>query len=59
MTKLNWGVMGLGNIAQIFCESFNDASNANLLGISSRNNEKLEKFKKKLIYSIEDMNTKF
>ena len=47
MTKLNWGVIGLGNIAQIFCESFNDTSNANLLGISSRNNEKLEKFKKK------------
>ena len=47
MLKLNWGIIGLGNIANVFCESFSEVNNANLLGISSNNLEKLEKFKKK------------
>ena len=45
MRKINWGVIGLGNIAQKFLESFSEAHNSNLLAISSNDNLKLEKNK--------------
>jgi predicted dehydrogenase len=47
MKKVNWGIIGLGNIAQSFSEGFYETVNAKLLGISSNNNEKLEYFKDK------------
>ena len=47
MKKINWGIIGLGNIAQSFSEGFIHANNSRLLAISSHSNEKLEKFKKK------------
>jgi predicted dehydrogenase len=47
MKKINWGIIGLGNIAQIFSEGFFYTNNSKLLAISSHSNEKLEKFKKK------------
>ena len=46
MKKLNWGVIGLGNIARKFLDGFSGVNNANLLAISSNNSEKLENFKK-------------
>jgi len=43
--KINWGIIGLGKIALKFAEGFKNIDNAKLLGISSRDNEKLKKFK--------------
>ncbi|MDC3400357.1 Gfo/Idh/MocA family oxidoreductase [Candidatus Pelagibacter ubique] len=45
MEKLNWGIIGLGGIAQKFSEGFFDTPNAKLLAVASRNLEHLEKFK--------------
>ena len=47
MKKINWGIIGLGNIAQNFSDGFLEVDNANLLAISSHNPIKLEKFQKK------------
>ena len=42
MEKINWGIIGLGNIAQSFSEGFLNVNNARLLAISSNNISKLE-----------------
>jgi len=47
MEKVNWGIIGLGNIAQSFSEGFLNVKNARLLAISSSNGSKLEYFKNK------------
>ena len=46
MNKLNWGIIGLGAIAQKFSEAFVQTSNSKLLAIASNDNQKLENFKK-------------
>jgi predicted dehydrogenase len=45
MKKINWGIIGLGNIAQSFSDGFFNVDNSRLLAISSRDSEKIEKFK--------------
>ena len=45
MEKINWGILGLGEIAQKFSDGFKETSNAKLLAIASRNSEKLKNFK--------------
>ena len=52
MEKINWGIIGLGNIAHTFSEGFLNIKNARLLAISSSNASKLEYFKNK--YEIND-----
>ena len=52
MGKVNWGIIGLGNIANKFAESFLYSTNGKLLGIASSNSDKLKKFKKK--YNIDE-----
>ena len=52
MQKVNWGIIGLGNIALKFAEGFKDVVNAKLFAVSSKNNKKIEKFKD--YFSIED-----
>ena len=47
MNKINWGIIGLGNIAQKFSEAFQETSNAKLLAIASKDIDKLDKFKQK------------
>lgn len=47
MKKINWGIIGLGKVANKFADGFKYSPNANLLAISSLNSEKLKKFKKK------------
>ena len=47
MKKINWGIIGLGNIAQSFSEGFSNVDNSNLLAISSLNELKLNYFKNK------------
>ena len=45
MKKINWGIIGLGNIAHEFSKAFAETSNAKLLAISSKDKNKLKKFK--------------
>jgi len=47
MKKINWGIIGLGNIAQSFSNGFLNVNNSRLLAVSSRDSEKLERFKNK------------
>ena len=49
--KINWGLIGLGNISNIFGEAFQNTKNSNLLAIASKNDQRLNTFKKK--YFIE------
>ena len=44
MTKLNWGIIGLGTIAQKFAKAIAETSNSKLLAVASNNNQKLENF---------------
>lgn len=45
MKKINWGIIGLGDIAQSFSDGFLNCDNAQLLAVSSNKNEKLNQFK--------------
>ena len=47
MKKINWGVIGLGFIANKFANSFSIVNNANLKGIASLNKDRLKSFKKR------------
>ena len=41
MKKINWGIIGLGRIANEFAPGFNGLKNATLLGVASKTQEKL------------------
>ncbi len=56
MKKINWGVIGLGNVAQRFLESFSEVENANLIAIASKNKIKLEENVKKTIIDLKKPN---
>ena len=45
MEKLNWGIIGLGRIADSFSNGFFNAENANLISVASQDNNKLRKYK--------------
>ena len=47
MQKIRWGIIGLGNIAKIFAESFNNVENAELAAIASKDPKKINEFKSK------------
>ena len=47
MRKINWGVIGLGNVAQNFSDGFLNLDNSKLLAISSLSESKLNYFKNK------------
>ena len=47
MRQINWGIIGLGNIADEFAQAFKEVSNANLLAVASRDKSKLKKFSQK------------
>ena len=49
MKKINWGIIGLGDIAQKFSEGFIHTKNAKLLAVASKNPVKLEKFKRNFL----------
>ena len=62
MEKINWGILGLGEIAHKFSTSFLETTNAKLLAVASRNINKLKRFKeqfniepKYLFNSYEDL----
>ena len=52
MKKINWGIIGLGNIAQSFSEGFLYAENSRLLAVSSKNKSKLELFKNITVLTV-------
>ena len=43
---LNWGIIGLGNAAKNFASGFKDSKNSSLIAVASKNDEKLNYFKK-------------
>ena len=45
MEKINWGILGLGDIAHTFSKGFEETSNAKLLAAASKSTEKLNKFR--------------
>ena len=47
MKKINWGIIGLGNIANQFANAFSMVGNASIKGIASLDKDKLRSFKKK------------
>ena len=47
MNKINWGIIGLGQVALKFAEAFKNIKNSRLIAVSSKNTNKLEHFKKK------------
>ena len=53
MRKINWGIVGLGNVANSHLRTFKKLENARLKGIASRNSKNLKNFKKKI--DIEDL----
>tara|TARA_B100001057_G_scaffold498338_1_gene605026 strand:- start:2764 stop:3780 length:1017 start_codon:yes stop_codon:yes gene_type:complete len=48
MKKINWGIIGLGKMANFHLKSFNKLENCELKGIASKNLINLQNFKKKL-----------
>ena len=53
MTKVNWGIIGLGNIANKFAEGFSIINNATIKGVASLNTNNLQSFQKKFQVSNE------
>ena len=45
MEKINWGIIGLGNVAHKFSEAFKDIKNSKLLAAASKDKNKLNIFK--------------
>ena len=52
MKKINWGISGLGSIANKFADAFSYTDNATVKGIASLNQNKLHSFKNK--FKVED-----
>jgi len=48
MKQVRWGIIGLGNVAKIFANSFCNIKNANLVAIASNDYNKLKTFKNNL-----------
>ena len=47
MQQINWGIIGLGAVAFKFAEGFKFLDKAKLLGIASKDSNKLNKFQEK------------
>ena len=45
MSVINWGIIGLGNIANKFALAFEGLNNARLISVANTNQSKREKFK--------------
>ncbi len=52
MNKVNWGIIGLGNITKTFAEALNNVDNALIKGVASKNENNLKLYKKK--FHLED-----
>ena len=47
MSTINWGIIGLGNIANKFASAFSNLKNSKLLSVASKNIQNIEKFQRK------------
>ena len=47
MKKINWGIIGLGNVANKFADGFLKVNNASIKGIASQKKDHLISFQKK------------
>ena len=45
--NINWGIIGLGNVALGFADAFKESNNSKLKGISSNNSNKIKMFQEK------------
>jgi len=52
---VNWGIIGLGNIALEFAKSFINVENADLLAVASTSHKKLAKFKQEFNINNENL----
>ena len=52
---VNWGIIGLGNIALEFAKSFNNVDNADLIAVASTTHQKLTKFKQEFNIKKENL----
>ena len=44
---IKWGIVGLGNMANVFAHAINDAENSQLISIASKSSHKLDEFQSK------------
>ena len=51
---IKWGIIGLGNIANVFAEAIKETNNAKVQSISSLDKNRLDTFKNK--FEIDDHN---
>ena len=49
---IKWGLIGLGNASFNLASEFKNTNNSELIAIASKTKDKLEQFKKNLIYQI-------
>ena len=49
MKKINWGIIGLGNVANKFADGFLKVNNASIKGIASQKKDHLISFQKNLM----------
>tara|TARA_Y100000591_G_scaffold333189_1_gene374463 strand:+ start:265 stop:1293 length:1029 start_codon:yes stop_codon:yes gene_type:complete len=54
MSIINWGIIGLGNIAYKFASAFEDVSNSKIVSVASKDPEKLSTFQKQFKISVEN-----
>ena len=47
MSVVNWGIIGLGKIANKFASGFDQLKNSRLYSVASKKKENLEEFQKK------------
>ena len=43
---IKWGIVGLGNMANIFAKAINEVDNSNLISVASKSSSRLDKFQK-------------
>ena len=55
---VNWGIIGLGKIANSFANDLQLSKTANLYGVASRNLEKAKNFGKKIVQLNTSAHTK-
>ena len=56
---VNWGIIGLGNIAFKFAKSLYNVNNAKLIAVASNSNEKLLKFKENFNIKKENLHNSY
>ena len=45
MKKINWGIIGLGNMGQKFARAITETNNSNLVGVASKDKNKINQLR--------------